>query len=114
MLNVPSRDRRADKRLLQLWCAAILMTADSARPGGGVYSPDLHRQTQRPPRDTPGNGGWCPGTRHKSKISDEFDEFVQASSRGRKDWARIHLPVAEVTVSVDVGTGKSEVIDRDN
>ena len=55
-----------------------------------------------------------PGTRHKSKISDKSDEFVQASSRGRKDWARIHLPVAEVTVSVDVGTGKSEVIDRDN
>ena len=53
-----------------------------------------------------------PGTRHKSKISDKSDEFVQASSRGRKDWARIHLP--EVTVSVDMGTGKSEFIDRDN
>ena len=55
-----------------------------------------------------------PGTRHKSKISDKSDEFVQASSRGRKDWARTGFLVDEVTVSVDEGTEKSVVIDREN
>ena len=28
-----------------------------------------------------------PGPRHKSKIADEFDALIQASSGGRKDWA---------------------------
>ena len=55
-----------------------------------------------------------PVTRHNSKISDEFGALVQASSRGRKDWARTGFLVDEVTVSVDEGTEKSVVIDREN
>ena len=50
--------------------------------------------------------------RRKGKIADEFEAFIQASSRGRKDWARIVFAVDEETVSVDMGSGKPVFIDR--
>ena len=55
-----------------------MSTAGSVRPGSGAYSPDRHQQTQRPPRDTSGDGG-RPGMRRKGKIADEFEAFIQAS-----------------------------------